>query len=280
MRARLVSIFGMIGGMSLTTKALAWALGSSVAFQILATLMKVLGASLPPLEIAFVRGAAALVLVAVTWQALRDLRSLPDPKIHLLRAGLGTVALLCSAYALSTMLPLALFSLILYSRIFMMIPLAHVTLGERAGPALWAATLAGFAGVMLAVSPALTLPDQILGVAAMVVAAVTSAGSQLAVRRLQSQNARDQRLHRFHADEARIDPCGVAQIEGLGEEVHGGDDLALGQNLLQVAAQSVGDLGVHGRHPLIGQQNGEERHCGGHGETSSGSPGAHDRART
>jgi len=174
----------MIGGMSLTAQAVAWAFGSSVTFQALSTLMKMLGASLPPLEIAFVRGAAALVLVAVTWQALRDLRSLPDPKIHLLRAGLGTVALLCSVYALSTKLPLALVSIILYSRILMMIPLARITLGERAGPGLWAATLAGFGGVVLAVSPALALPDQILGVAAMVAAAVTSAGSQLAVRRL------------------------------------------------------------------------------------------------
>ncbi|MGF7175832.1 DMT family transporter [Azospirillum doebereinerae] len=184
MRAQLASIFGMIGAMSMTAQAVAWALASSITFQALSTLMKMLGASLPPLEIAFVRGAAALVLVAVTWQALRDLRSLPDPNIHLLRAGLGTVALLCSVYALSTKLPLALVSIILYSRILMMIPLARVTLGERAGPALWAATLIGFGGVVLAVSPSLTLPDQLLGVAAMIAAAVTSAGSQLAVRRL------------------------------------------------------------------------------------------------
>lgn len=184
MRARLVGIVGLIGGMSTTAHAVAWAVGSSITFQALTALMKALGASLPSLEIAFVRGAAALVLVAVTWRALRDIRNLPDPKIHLLRGALGTVALLCSVWALSTKLPLALVSVILYSRILMMIPLARVTLGERAGPGLWAATLTGFAGVVLAVSPALALPDQILGVVAMVAAAVTSAGSQLAVRRL------------------------------------------------------------------------------------------------
>ncbi len=188
MRARLVSIIGVFDGMSTTARAVAWALASSVTFQALTALMKALGASLPPVEIAFVRGAAALVLVLVTWQALRDIRTLPDPKIHLFRGVLGTVALLCSVYALSTKLPLALVSIILYSRILMMIPLARLTLGERAGPGLWAATLTGFAGVVLAVSPALALPEQVLGVAAMVAAAVTSAGSQLAVRRLTQTN--------------------------------------------------------------------------------------------
>lgn len=188
MRARIVNIVSMTGEASTTGQAVAWALASSLTFQALTALMKALGASLPSLEIAFVRGAAALVLVAVTWRALADIRTLPDPKIHLLRSVLGTVALLCSVYAISTKLPLALVSIILYSRILMMIPLARLTLGERVGPGLWAATLAGFAGVVLAVSSALTLPDQILGVVAMAAAAVTSAGSQLAVRRLTMSN--------------------------------------------------------------------------------------------
>lgn len=188
MRARLVALASSINGMSTTARAVAWALGSSITFQALTALMKALGASLPPIEIAFVRGAAALVLVAVAWRALCDVRKLRDPWIHFLRAGLGTAALLASVYALSTKLPLALVTLILYSRILMMIPLARVTLGERAGPGLWAATLTGFVGVLLAVSPALSVPDQVVGAAAMVAAAVLSAGSQVAVRRLTLAN--------------------------------------------------------------------------------------------
>lgn len=185
MRAALVGVVGEVQGIG---RAVLWALASAVTFQGLSTLMKLLGATLPPLEIAFVRGAAALVLVAVTWRALKAWRSIRDPLIHGLRAGLGTIALLCSVYALSTSMPLALVSVILYSRILMMIPLARVTLGERASPRLWLATLAGFAGVLLAASPALALPDQTLGVLAIAAAAITSAGSQLAVRRLTKTN--------------------------------------------------------------------------------------------
>ncbi|MFD1627639.1 DMT family transporter [Azospirillum griseum] len=184
MRVQLAKSLTVIGGLSATGKAVLWAIGSSVTFQALTAAMKALGASLPSLEIAFVRGAAALVLVAVTWRAWRDLRMLPDKPIHLLRAGLGTLALLCSVYALSTKLPLALVTLILYSRILLMIPLARLTLGERTGSELWTATMVGFAGVVIAVSPTLTLPDQVPGTLAMMVAAVASAGSQLAVRRL------------------------------------------------------------------------------------------------
>ncbi|WP_372396890.1 DMT family transporter [Azospirillum sp. HJ39] len=169
-------------------RAVLWALASSITFQGLSTLMKLLGATLPPLEIAFVRGAAALALLAVTWRALKAWRSIRAPWIHGLRAGLGTIALLCSVYALSTSMPLALVSVILYSRILVMIPLARMTLGERTSPRLWLATIAGFAGVLLAVSPALALPDQLLGVLAITAAAITSAGSQLAVRRLTATN--------------------------------------------------------------------------------------------
>lgn len=188
MRAALVGIGSRVGGVESIGRAVLWALASSITFQCLTTLMKLLGATLPPLEIAFVRGAAAMALAAVTWRALKAWRSIRDPWIHGLRAGLGTIALLCSVYALSTSMPLALVSVILYARILMMIPLARITLGEKASPRLWLATLAGFAGVLLAVSPALALPGQLLGVLAITAAAITSAGSQLAVRRLTATN--------------------------------------------------------------------------------------------
>lgn len=188
MRAALVGVGSRVGQVGSIAQAVLWALASSIAFQGLTALMKLLGATLPPLEIAFVRGAAALALVAVTWRALKAWRSIRDPWIHGLRAGLGTIALLCSVYGLSTAMPLALVSVILYSRILMMIPLARITLGERASPRLWMATLAGFSGMLLAASPALALPDQLLGVLAIAAAAITSAGSQLAVRRLTATN--------------------------------------------------------------------------------------------
>lgn len=188
MRAALVGIRSRVGDMGSIAQAVLWALASSFTFQGLTTLMKLLGASLPPLEIAFVRGAAAMALVAVTWRSLRAWRSIRDPWIHATRACLGTIALLCSVYALSTSMPLALVSVILYSRILMMIPLARATLGETASPRLWLATLTGFAGVLVAVSPVLALPDQVLGVVALTAAAIASAGSQLAVRRLTATN--------------------------------------------------------------------------------------------
>jgi drug/metabolite transporter (DMT)-like permease len=62
-------------------------------------------------------------------------------------------------------------------------------IGERAGRAVWFALAIGFVGAAASLAPALTIPEMQLGVLAAITAAVASAGSQTAVRRLTATNS-------------------------------------------------------------------------------------------
>lgn len=164
-----------------------WAIAAGVVFQGAAALTKAIGAALPALETSFIRGAAGLLFLGGALYALRDVRRLRDPGIHLVRGVLGAVALFSLMYSY-TALPLALVAVVLYARVLLMIPIARLFLGEAASPGLWAAAVIGFAGVVVALSPALRAPELNMGVPAILLAALASSGSQVAVRRLTETN--------------------------------------------------------------------------------------------
>lgn len=181
MHARAVGLSREIGGM---VQALLWAFGSVIVFQAAGLVTKQLGAAVPPIETATIRTAAAVLLIGAAWGAWHSLR---DPWIHVVRAALGAFGILCLTHAYGT-LPLALATAVFYSRVLLMIPLAHVFLRERAGRDLWAAALVGFAGIVVALWPKLAAPEVSLGVLSIVGAAVASSGSQTAVKRLTATN--------------------------------------------------------------------------------------------
>ncbi|CAO3418169.1 DMT family transporter [Azospirillum doebereinerae] len=167
--------------------ATVWAVASAVAFSISSAAAKFLGQKLPIAELSFFRAVFGVLLLAGAWRFVVGARKTRDPWGHIIRCGLGVVALYGFMHALAT-LPLALASLLFVTRVLLLPVAARLMLGERSGPAVWSAVTIGFAGALVSLWPALTIPELRLGIAAALVASVSSAGSQVAVRRLTATN--------------------------------------------------------------------------------------------
>ena len=168
---------------SSSIQAALWALASAVTFSASSAAAKFLGTKLPTAEMAFFRAAAGAVVLVMAWRLVADLGKAKDPVGHLLRCGLGVLALYTFLYALGAA-PLALVFLIFFTRALMLPVAARLMLGERSSPVVWMAVVVGFVGAALPLVPALQEPEQVWGVLAALVAAVATAGSQTAVRRL------------------------------------------------------------------------------------------------
>jgi len=165
----------------------AWAIASAAGFAASTAAAKFLGVRLPAAELALFRAAVALVLViaifreAVAWRRARHLGW------FVVRCGAGILALVSFMYAV-TVLPIALASLIFFTRVLMLPPTARALLGERLDPRVLIAVLVGFGGIVFALWPVLVIKGDFLGALAAVTAAAASAVSQTAVRRLAHDN--------------------------------------------------------------------------------------------
>lgn len=166
-----------------TVIATLWAALSAVTFSASSSAMKVLGTKLPTAELAFFRAVAGAVVLVAVWKLAADLGRVRDPWGYAIRCGLGVMALYAFMFAL-TSAPIALVFLIFFTRTLMLPVAARLLLGERATPVVWGAVLTGFVGAVIPLVPAIQRPDQAFGVLAAGIAAVATAGSQTAVRRL------------------------------------------------------------------------------------------------
>ncbi|WP_376959618.1 DMT family transporter [Azospirillum sp. A26] len=164
-------------------QAALWALASAITFSASSAAAKFLGSKLPTAELAFFRAAAGAVVLVAAWRLVADMGKAKDPVGYVLRCGLGVLALYAFMYALGAA-PLALVFLIFLTRALMLPVAARLMLGEGSGPVVWLAVVIGFIGAAIPLVPALQEPEQVLGVVAAMVAAVATAGSQTAVRRL------------------------------------------------------------------------------------------------
>lgn len=164
-------------------QAALWALASAITFSASSVAAKLLGTKLPTAELAFFRATAGAMVLVMVWRLVADLGKAKDPVGYGLRCGLGVLALYAFMYALGAA-PLALVFLIFFTRALMLPVAARLMLGERSDPVVWGAVAVGFGGAALPLVPALQEPQQALGVLAVLVAAVATAGSQTAVRRL------------------------------------------------------------------------------------------------
>ncbi|MBX6376059.1 MAG: DMT family transporter, partial [Acetobacteraceae bacterium] len=141
----------------------------------------------------------ALAVPVVMAIALRRARRLGDIAAqlrtrrfpgHLLRACTGTMAMLCSFFAL-TVLPLAEQTALTYTTPLFVTILSIPFLGERVGIHRWSAVLVGFAGILIiafgkgAFQGGAAMPPLVqLGVVVAVLHGVFSAGTTLLVRQL------------------------------------------------------------------------------------------------
>lgn len=171
----------------MSSSAVLWALASSVLFTAANALVKAIGPALPATEVGLFRALGGLLLIAVAWREFRTLRRLADARLHAVRGALGAVTIVALMHAFAT-LPMAVTTTVYYARVILMIPLAHLFLGERVGGGHWAAAILGLFGAAVTLGSTLSVAEFSSGIAALLIATVASAGSQVAATRLTRTN--------------------------------------------------------------------------------------------
>ncbi len=163
-------------------------LASAFFFSVMAALIRVLGETLPTLEIAFFRAILqALVLLPFAVMAIRrDPSALLTrrPGLHAIRLGLTVITVLTGFYALVN-LPLATAMSISFSRAMFVTLLAVVVLREVVGAHRWSAVAVGFLGVLVILRPwegGQVDPAMLAGL----ISAASVAGMSICVRLLSS----------------------------------------------------------------------------------------------
>jgi drug/metabolite transporter (DMT)-like permease len=123
-------------------------------FSVMDTIMKLLAAHYPAMQVAALRSLVALPLVFawVAWRgALRSVLQVNWP-VHLLRAALGIAMLSLFAFGLKE-LSLAAAYTILFIGPILITALSVVMLKERVSPQRWIAVAIGMTGVLVALRP-------------------------------------------------------------------------------------------------------------------------------
>jgi drug/metabolite transporter (DMT)-like permease len=138
------------------------------SFAIMDALMKVLTAHYPPVQVAFVRGAASLPFVFLTYALTGRLAALRPVRIglHVVRAFFAVLMLWGFLWALARA------SLADTYAIYMCAPLlvvlaASFMLGERIGRHIWFAIFTGLAGVIVMLRPSVEGFASLAGLAAL-----------------------------------------------------------------------------------------------------------------
>ena len=123
-------------------------LGATASFALMGVFVKVLSARYSFLELMFFRNALSLPIVLAA--GLRSGALLRTRRFggHVVRALSGLLGMGCAFFALA-LLPLAEQTALNYTQPLFIILLAIPWLGERPGPARWAAVLIGFLGVLV-----------------------------------------------------------------------------------------------------------------------------------
>jgi len=129
---------------------------STFGFSMMTVLAKLLGSSIPFMEMVFFRSFFALpIVVFLSLRGRVSLRTRRFPG-HVARACTGLAATTCMFFS-ATVLPLGEQQALTYGTPIFVTLLAIPFLGERPGPHRWGAVLVGFAGILvIALGPGLT----------------------------------------------------------------------------------------------------------------------------
>lgn len=154
-------------------------LGAVVMFALMDSVMKLLAAHYPPMQVAALRGLSSLPLVCA-WIAWR--RTLPSLlkvrwPLHLLRGVLGVLMLSLFISALRS-LPLAEAYTIFFVSPLLITVMSALVLKERIGRARWLAIAGGMLGVLVVLRPG---AQGMLSLAALSVLAAASCYAMLAI---------------------------------------------------------------------------------------------------
>jgi drug/metabolite transporter (DMT)-like permease len=137
-------------------------------FAIMDALMKHLVATYAPVQIAFLRAASSLPFVFLTYAVTGRLAELRPRRIplHLVRAVLSIAMLWSFVWALSRMSMANTYAITL-SAPLLVVPFAALFLGEKTDGHVWAAILAGLAGVLVMLKPTTSGFVSLAGLAAL-----------------------------------------------------------------------------------------------------------------
>jgi drug/metabolite transporter (DMT)-like permease len=157
-----------------------WMCGAACAFGLMVNLVRHLTASFDPLQVVFFRNAFGL-LAMLPWLIGRGPAVLRTRRLglHMLRAAIGIVAMVCWFTTLS-LLPLAQATALSFTAPIFTSVLAVLVLGEMMRARRWGATALGFLGTLIILRPGLeTLqPAALLAIAT----AMVWAGSTILVK--------------------------------------------------------------------------------------------------
>jgi drug/metabolite transporter (DMT)-like permease len=134
--------------------AIALMLVAVALFALMDSLLKMLSAHYPSMQVAALRGASSLPIVlawAIATVGVRPLFRVRWP-LHLLRGALGVMMMASFVYALRT-LPLSTTYSIFFVAPLMITALSVPFLGERVGPRRWIAIAIGLVGVLVVLRP-------------------------------------------------------------------------------------------------------------------------------
>lgn len=133
-----------------------WIVLSGILFSAMLAVFKLMGQTLPVVEILFLRQVMVLGVVLPgllrDWRNCRDTLRSAAPGLQLLRTLLSAGAMVAGFTAL-VHLPLAESTTIAFTRVIFAVLLGALLLGEAVGPRRWGATALGFAGVLVVSAP-------------------------------------------------------------------------------------------------------------------------------
>lgn len=161
---------------------------ASLGFSVMNILIREVSAELEPAQIAFFRNffAAAFMLPWLLKSGAAKALPTTHLKLHLLRAGVGLMAMLCWFYSVS-LLPLAQAVALNFTVPLFATAGAALILGEVVRARRWSATLVGFLGVLIVLRPG--TQEISLITALPVLAALFMASSVMLVKTLSARDA-------------------------------------------------------------------------------------------
>ena len=128
-----------------------WMVASALAYTVMTTLIKFLGADYPAgLQTFYRQLAGFLILLPVILQRGKAVFATSRPGILIFRSAAGTIGMVLSFYAFQKM-PLADANALSFTRTLWLVPLAAFVVREKIGPLRIAAALVGFLGVLIMV---------------------------------------------------------------------------------------------------------------------------------
>ncbi len=163
-----------------------WMAASAIAYSLHLSIVKLVTSSINVLEVGCIRNVIAAIILFSAYAA-DGMRTPSSWRLYAVRSILGVSCIMCLYYANSREI-LAVVVVLFTSRIFLIAAISPMILGESVSKQRWLGIAVGFAGVVITMWPSdFSWPS--VGAIAALTAAALSAGSQIAVKALVSQNS-------------------------------------------------------------------------------------------